>query len=170
MFFLRREKHACLNKGHHRFAPGDGWAVTPHSGTFDLEAASLELLRMTIDTPELPSAPGLCEAHSSLKYARARIGDGDFLLPSVSLHFVNRSTMETESTSAVTACKGYLATSVLHVEGEREPSNATSATAMKLLPALPEGMRHDAVPCVETCEFSPIPSKRPAPVHKLTAR
>ena len=86
----------------------DGWTITAYSGTFDIDAPSLELLRISVNTPELPPATELCRASGALEYSLVRIGDGDFLLPRVSqLHLVNRSFTETESAAVFAGCKEY---------------------------------------------------------------
>ncbi len=139
---LRYRYQVAREMSHYKIRAGDGWVITPYSGTFDIDGASLELLRMTIDTPDLPAATQLCSAHSSLEYARFRIGDGDFLLPSVSkLHLVNRSTVETRSSSVFSGCREYRAESVLHIEGGEESEGAVSSTTIRTAAALPPGAR-----------------------------
>jgi hypothetical protein len=139
---LRYRYRIPLERSGYRVRAVDGWVITPYSGTFDIDAASLELLRMTVDTPELPAETLLCNAHSSLEYARFRIGDGDFLLPSVSqLHLVNRGATETKSASAFSECKEYRVESVLHIDGDEESGAGAPSAAVKAAPALPEGVR-----------------------------
>jgi hypothetical protein len=126
----------------YRVRTDDGWAVTAYFGTFDIDPASLELLRIVVNTPELPPATTLCHANSALEVARVRIGDGDFLLPSVSrLHLVNRTSAETESTAVFSGCKEYRAESVLHIEGDDAPSSSTASVGDAVRNTLPEGVR-----------------------------
>ena len=139
---LRYYYQVAREMSHYRIRAGNGWVITPYSGTFDIDRESLNLLRLTIDTPELPAATQICSAHSSLEYSHFRIGDGDFLLPSVSqLHLVNRSTVETKSSSVFSGCREYRAESVLHIEGDDESSRGASAATVKSAPALPPGVR-----------------------------
>jgi hypothetical protein len=126
----------------YRVRTDDGWAITAYYGTFDIDAASLELLRVAVNTPELPPATSLCRASSALEVAHVRIGDGDFLLPSVSsLHLFNRSSAESESTSVFSGCKEYRAESVLHIEGDEAVSDSHPTAGAAVRNALPEGVR-----------------------------
>ena len=126
---------------HYRIRTNDGWFVTPYEGTFDLDAASLELLRITVATPDLPPETSLCRAQSSLEYAPVHIGDSDFLLPSQSqLRLINRGTVETNSATVFTGCKEYLAESSVHF-GEADLPGDHVAAGRKLLGRLPEGIR-----------------------------
>jgi len=127
-------------KSHYGIRTTDGWVITAYHGTFEIDAASLELLRMTIDAPELPKETGLCEAESALDYSRVRIGDGDFLLPRQSqLHLVNRGTIETNNASVFTNCQEYRAESVVHYGDDAGISGAEAAN-MKSQMDLPKGL------------------------------
>ena len=102
---------------HYRIGAGSGWVTTAYDGTFDLDADSLELLRLIIVTPALPPETGLCEAKSTLDYTPIRIGGGDFLLPRQSTvrleergapKFGDKSEyLVTEIASAFTNCREY---------------------------------------------------------------
>jgi pathogenesis-related protein 1 len=108
----------------------DHWVTTAYRGAFDIDAASLELLRITVDPVDLPKEMGLCEAQSALEYASVRIGDGDFLLPSQSqLHTVNPGRMETNSSSVFTSCREYRAESVLSFGGDADTPGASASHA-----------------------------------------
>lgn len=120
----------------------DGWVITAYSGEFDIDAASLELLRMMVEASDLPPATDLCRASTALEFARVRIGDGEFLLPRMSeLHLVNRGSGETNSTSVFSSCKEYVAESVLHIDGDEGDSTHGPVAAGKVRPALPQGIR-----------------------------
>lgn len=126
----------------YRVRTDDGWAITAYFGTFDIDPASIELLRIVVNTPELPPATTLCHANSALEVARVRIGDGEFLLPSVSrLHLFSRSMAETESTAVFSSCKEYRAESVLHIEGDETPTNSPASASDAIQNTLPEGVR-----------------------------
>jgi pathogenesis-related protein 1 len=118
----------------------DHWVSTAYRGTFEIDAASLELLRITVDVLDLPKETGLCEAQSALEYASVRIGDSDFLLPRQSqLHTVDPGRLETNSNSVFTSCREYRAESVLSFGGADIPD--ASASAAKSRDPLLAGIR-----------------------------
>ena len=93
---------------HYKVRTGEGWAIAAYDGTFDVDTATLELLRITINTAQLPQATGMCQAETALVYSRVRLGDEDFLLPTKSrLHLVHPGTLQTDSDSAFTSCREY---------------------------------------------------------------
>jgi hypothetical protein len=116
---------------HYKIRTAEGWGITAYDGTFDIDADSLDLLRISVDTPELPPETGLCEARSSLEYSRVSIGGGDFLLPRQSqLHLVHPGTLETTSTSIFTGCRQYQSTPT----SIPDASGANNATPREPLP------------------------------------
>jgi hypothetical protein len=132
-----------LKESKYKVAADIGWVMTAYKGEIDLDAGSLELLRVTVNTtPELPVETGLCTARSELQYSRVRIGDGDFLLPNVSrLYLANRSGTASETQSEFAACKEYVAESVLHIEGEDDAPAKGADAAVETRAALPDGVR-----------------------------
>jgi hypothetical protein len=111
---------------HYKIRTETGWAITAYEGTFDIDPDSLELLRITVSTPELVGKSDLCEARSSVAYTSAHISDAGFLLPRVSqFHTIQRGVEETNSTSVFTNCREY-----------QEPS-ASAAPRVKTGNALP---------------------------------
>ncbi len=85
-----------------------GWVVAGYDGSFDIDAGSLQLQRITINTFVPPPETGLCEAASSLEYSHVRIGESDFLLPALSkLHLEYRGTLVTDNVSLFSACSEY---------------------------------------------------------------
>jgi hypothetical protein len=129
-------------KSHYKIRAGAGWVITAYHGKFEIDAASLELLRITVSSPDLPLETQLCKVDNELNYARARIGDGDFLLPRQSdLHMVNRGTQETISTSAFTNCHEYRAESLLSFGDGAANPGGRSAPAAKVQTALPAGIQ-----------------------------
>lgn len=55
--------------------------VTGYGGSFQVDPANCDLVRMTIETDELPPGTGMCRSTTKISYHRVRIGDGDFVLP-----------------------------------------------------------------------------------------
>jgi hypothetical protein len=129
-------------KSHYKIRAGAGWVITAYYGRFEIDAASLELLRISVDSPGLPLETKLCKVDNELEYARVRIGDSDFLLPRKSdLHMVNRGTQETDSTSAFTNCQEYRAESLLNFGDAASDPGASSAPNARVQTALPAGIQ-----------------------------
>ena len=127
-------------KSHYKIRAGNGWVISAYYGTFDVDAASLELLRITVEASDLPQETGLCEADSALDYASVRIGSGDFLLPRQSqLHLVNRGTVETNNTTVCKDCQEYRAESVVHYDDDAGAAGTNSANPPSSF-ALPKGL------------------------------
>lgn len=122
-------------------ASGNPWITTAFSGTFEVDAASLEIRRLTVDTPELPAETGLCEAHTTLDYHRVQIGDGSFLLPQQGqLHLIDRDGMETDNTTTFSTCREYQAKSVVVFGPRPSAPGAGSQAAQEPRPPLPGGI------------------------------
>lgn len=100
--------HIAEEMSHYKIRTESGWAITAYEGSFDIDADSLELLRITVDTPELAGESDLCEAQSSVAYTHAHIGDADLFLPRTSqFHTIQRGVEETNSTSVFTNCREF---------------------------------------------------------------
>jgi hypothetical protein len=93
---------------HYQVGTDTGWVISGYDGTFDIDIASLDLVRLTIDTISLPPETGLCEAQSSLAYSPTQIDGSEFLLPrEASLHLIHLGTLETNSTSVFSGCRPF---------------------------------------------------------------
>ena len=121
---------------------GDSWAITAYDGTIDIDADSLQLAGITVNTSDLPRETNLCEVRSGLIYAQLEIGSGNFLLPSESrMRMLLRDTQETESRSVFTGCREFHAESVLRLDDDRDATGTAGATAKsEARAALPAGL------------------------------
>ena len=70
-----------LAASHYEVKAGALWRRTPYSGTFEINAATARLARLTVDTDQLPRDSGMCQARTSIDYHYTLVGDGEFLLP-----------------------------------------------------------------------------------------
>lgn len=109
---------------HYKIRTNEGWVIAPYEGTFDIDAESLDLLRISVNTPELPRETGLCEAHSVLEYA----GGGSFAPRQSQLHLVHRGTLETNSTSVFSNCREYRPEPTLRVKSDAAPNPKSMLT------------------------------------------
>lgn len=115
---------------HYRVRTDGGWVGAAFEGSFDIDTATLELVRLTVDAPVLPRETGLCEAHSSAEFTRARIGNGEYLLPRENeLRLTYLGTLATNSTSVFAGCHEYRA------EPEQAPVESRRVNARLVLPA-----------------------------------
>lgn len=86
----------------------DGWVYTAYSGTFQVDPETDEVLRMTVQTAELPPSTGSCRTTTTMEFARVHIGDGQFLLPTAGRQrFIDRQGEEVENTTTFSACREY---------------------------------------------------------------
>jgi hypothetical protein len=93
---------------HYKVRTDSGWVTAGFDGSFAVDAARLELLRVTLNTLPLPRETGLCEARSSMEYANSRVGGTEFFLPRESmLNLVFRGTLETNSAAVFSDCHEY---------------------------------------------------------------
>jgi hypothetical protein len=60
---------------------GNEWVTTGNGGTFFIDPASLILQKLVVETSTLPAETSACESNTSVRYAMARIGADDVLLP-----------------------------------------------------------------------------------------
>ncbi len=67
-----------------RIQARDKSAQTSFHGSFYAEAGTLDVLRLEVQADELPKSLDLREVTDTMEYARIKIGNGDFLLPSAS--------------------------------------------------------------------------------------
>jgi len=78
------------------------WGATGYDGSLAIDAGSLELKRMTIQSEELPSETSMCESSTTIDYApRAEA----VLVPSIArTHDVNRDSTEAEWITTFSDC------------------------------------------------------------------
>jgi hypothetical protein len=102
-----------------------------------------DLVRMTVETSELPPATGECQTTTAMEFGMLQIGDAQFLLPRQSRQrFVNPTGEEAENIAGFTNCREYRGESTLTFSPGPEPLAAgqTRSAPAKAL-ALPVGSR-----------------------------
>ena len=128
---------------HYRVEAGGSTRVVPFDGRFWIDAASLELRRLTVRTGELTNTTGHCEATTSVDFGRMRIGTGEYLLPRESvLETLRRDGAEARNVTRYASCREFAGESTVRFEGLEETpgQGATPAAA-----AFPAGIRLTAV-------------------------
>lgn len=113
-----------------------GQAVVPYHGSFWVDAASLELVRLDVHLDEIPPELGIASAGTSIYYAKTRIGDSDFLLPqSAELVLTRRSGASSRNRVEFTHCRQFRSESVVSFALEEvDPASAkpTGPTEVRL--------------------------------------
>jgi hypothetical protein len=125
----------------YRVRAGDGWVITAFEGTVLADAATGDLVELTIRTVGLPRETSTCESRSTLHYSTFQIGDAGFLLPrEVRQRFVAITGMESENVSTFSACREYRGESVVHFDADPDAVAAEAkkkeAAALQLRPGL----------------------------------
>ncbi len=117
------------------------WHLTAYDGTFQIDAASLDLLNLEVRTAELPDDTGMCEARTTMSYQHLKVGDGDFLLPRETQMLIQETNgNETNNVTTFSACHEYHAESTIRFDEEPtdEPgkNNKTAQAALVVPPGL----------------------------------
>src|SRR5215467_7110738 len=127
---------------HYRVILPSKLVYTAYHGTFVADAETAQLVRITVETAELPAASGSCMTSSTMDLTPGQIGGTDLLLPvQMRQRFVAPNGDETENTTQFNQCREYRGDSTItYVEGSGEaPAAAIGKTS--LTKALDPGLR-----------------------------
>jgi hypothetical protein len=114
-------------KSHYFFGEGQHRVVTGYDGTFLIDPKIADLVRLLVRTSQLPPETGACYASTTLDYARVRLKDRDFLLPSASrLRILQTDGGEAENQIAFSNCHEFLGESTITFD---PPPNAVGTQA-----------------------------------------
>jgi hypothetical protein len=103
----------------------DFQTIVGYHGSFYVDPSSLDLIRLEIAGDDLPPELKLKSISDRMDYARAQIGDGDFLLPQSSeIVLVDLNGQESRNRLKFAGCHQFTGESVLKFE---EPDPASSA-------------------------------------------
>ncbi len=93
---------------HYTMKADNSWLHIAYGGTFQVDAETADVVRMTITTGDLPPATGSCRSITTMDLTRVQIGAGQFLLPrQTRQRFVSPTAEETENTSHFTDCREF---------------------------------------------------------------
>ena len=116
---------------------GNLWFYTAYHGTFQVDPATDDVVRLEVDTDELPIATGSCVTLSSIDYATVRIGDSRFMLPSLMRQrWVDPWGNEVENKTVFNSCREYKGESTVTFFPE-EGADAAGSPNRPQAPALP---------------------------------
>ena len=101
-------------RSHYLYGDGMNRLVIGYDGTFLVESKTAELLRLVVRTAPLPAKTEACYASTTLDYARVRLHDRDFLLPSESVLRIFRTDGgESENRITFSNCREFLGESTI---------------------------------------------------------
>jgi hypothetical protein len=105
----------------YRVKAGDSWVKTAYSGTLQADPDTDEVVRIAVQTAELPLATNNCQTTTAMDFDLARIGSSRFLLPKdARQRFVRRTGEEVENSTTLSNCREYKGESTISFSGEPE--------------------------------------------------
>ena len=127
-----------LAKSHYQYAArGKGYTRVGYRGSFfaDLDTAELKELDLLVD--EFPVSDGVCRVEDKIQYARVKIGENTFMLPSVSsMDVVYNNSTESLNETSFGGCREYVGESTIRFDVD-ENGNVPDAEKRPELRPLP---------------------------------
>ncbi len=113
--------------------------ITGYEGTILVDPKTFDLVRLIVATSQLPAEVGSCQATTTLDYARVRLNEADFMLPTEArLEIVNTDGTEMQNRTVYSACHEFLGKSRLSFDepspepGPLESSGASTGGALRI--------------------------------------
>jgi hypothetical protein len=131
------------DQSHYRFRnPRKQLVTTGYDGRFLVDSKTLDMVRLTVQTSDIPAETGVCEATTTLDYRRFRLFDADFLLPTETrMRIINYDGTEDDNRTVYTGCHQFLGESTLKFD---PPPDAADLSSSKISAAssatLPAGL------------------------------
>lgn len=106
-----------------------GEAIVPYYGSFWIDSATLDLIRLQVITDRIPPQLRIARSEDTMEYARVRIGESDFLLPQSSdLQMTNSVGEQSRNRTRFTRCHQFSGESTL-IFDDPPPEKAAPAPA-----------------------------------------
>jgi hypothetical protein len=119
----------------------ESWVYTAYRGTFQLDPETEDVVRLTLETAELPPAAGTCQTATAMEFGLVRIGAGQFLLAKQGQQrFVDINGDEVENTTTFAACREYRGESTITFSQEPAPVTHTGGTSAAPSLSVPAGL------------------------------
>ena len=114
---------------HYKVKVKDGWVLTAYSGGFRVDPAAQDVVRMWVNTAELPPETNQCAIETDMDYGISKIGDAPVLLTThARQRFVYLNSEQTVNTTTFASCREYRGESTISFE-EAPPDGAPVSTA-----------------------------------------
>ncbi len=121
---------------------GEAQGVSGYHGEFEADAETLDVLRLEVNADDIPSNIPLAAASDKLWYARARIGESEYLLPRASeLAMTDLDGTENKNRIQFANCHQYGGESTISFG---DPPPATEAPVAPVVVDLPDGLLLEA--------------------------
>lgn len=139
----RYDYNVPQNRSGYKLRVGEAQGIMGYRGSFWNDADSLDLVRLNIESTDIPPHVPIRSTRDSIEYRRVLIGENDFLLPA-SAEMVMEDFRENVSNNRITfsGCRKYAGESVLSFD-EAPTASATPPPAPAVpvtAPRLPSGI------------------------------
>jgi hypothetical protein len=115
--------------------------LTGYGGSFSVDAQTLDLLKLEIQTDLLPSELGMCQIATVLDYTQVHMNSMDFLLPSeANMRIIDPDGSVSHNRTQFSACHEFHGESKLIFDDSSTASAPASATALQRI-SLPPGVK-----------------------------
>ena len=129
-----------VEASHYMVHYGTGWKATGYRGSFQIDGATGDLVRLAQQTDQLPPEGNMCRARTSIDYHTVPIGSGQLLIPLRSeLHTLSPDASETNSITTFSACHEYSVESSLRFDDADDATVAAKTPAPSAV-TLPPGV------------------------------
>jgi hypothetical protein len=123
--WVRFDYSVALARSGFEIRTGGKHAIVAYHGSFEADPDTLDAQRIEVIADEVPQELGLKRSTDHLEYARTRIGDSDFLLPSQSeLTMVDVDGGENRNHVRFSSCRQFAGESVLSFADPSPSANA----------------------------------------------
>jgi hypothetical protein len=140
----RYRYHVPVNRSGYSLRVGTVTGVAGYHGTFDADAATLDLMRLDVIAHDIPPNLPMSAARDEMRYQRVVIGERDFLLPQSSeLTLTGLDGEDSRNRTSFSACRQYSGESTISF-GDPPPQSDAPAPPPTVAVDLPEGLLFDA--------------------------
>lgn len=127
------------DRSQYRARAGRDWVVTGYTGHLLVDPSSAQLVRLVINTEELPPSTNSCQTDTTLDYGMVQLGINSYLLPvGTRQRFIGIDGSEAENTITFASCREYKGESTVSF-GEHT-SGASGSPQAPPPAALPQGL------------------------------
>jgi hypothetical protein len=127
-----------VERSHYRYTVDAKEYVTiGYRGSFLVEPATADLRELDVDVSEFPPSSGVCRVQDRIEYARTKIGDDTFLLPSYStMDVIYRNFTESFNETTFSGCREYVGDSTIRFNVD-DSGESPEEVKRRGLPKLP---------------------------------
>lgn len=119
-------------------------AAVGYGGSFFVDPATDELMRLEVRATEIPPALEIPAEYEILDYQKVRLGDGEYLLPKASeMHMESSDGSVSLNRTVFSGCRQYSTESALIFADPTDPSGLPQLSAPTEVRDIPTGLRMD---------------------------